>query len=227
MIDTTTTLFIITSHVFNATSTATNNFSRLLDLIKDKPKESTMVILGDFNAHIGRQESVNPYQKANQIGKNFLHSKTNSNGEILIDLIKKESFRLDSSFGRGNCKVTWRSGKNTSQIDHIMTQAIFPPIFNFIQGESTKLSDHKIILGNINNEKLKSNKMAANRTSRCRPTNTFRYKTLNYALLQDKNSVEKYQQSIKECMSKAKQQSDHADPLPWEQITEIMQHSAS
>jgi exonuclease III len=49
-------------------------------LVENVPKRYTVIIIGDFNAQLGKEEAYNPI-----CGKHMLHEETNRNREMLFD----------------------------------------------------------------------------------------------------------------------------------------------
>lgn len=89
-----------------------------LELVYDAlPKTDIKILLGDFNAKIGREEHY--YQT---IGNNSLHETSNDNGMRVIDFATTRNLVCRSTwFPRKNIhKATWISpdGSTRNQIDH-------------------------------------------------------------------------------------------------------------
>lgn len=94
-----------------------DDFYSLLDnTLCEIPRGCVQIILGDFNAKIGREECFKPI-----IGRHSLHQLSNVNGCRLIDLATGRNLRVKSTmFPHKNIhKGTWRSpdGRHVNQID--------------------------------------------------------------------------------------------------------------
>jgi len=86
------------------------------------PDHDAKIILGDFNAKIGREQ-----QFVNIVGNHSLHNITTDNGFRLIDLAASRNMVISSTrFPRKNIyKASWLSpdGQTTNQIDHFLIDA--------------------------------------------------------------------------------------------------------
>ena len=79
------------------TQDAVEHYDKLIDTIKQVPKHNLLLVLGDFNAHIGKEDANFTY-----------HEKTNNNGQLLLDLALEckmqiqilNSRRNTANFGR-------------------------------------------------------------------------------------------------------------------------------
>lgn len=116
-------------------------FNLLSDLIL-KVGSMNVVIVGDFNAHIGLNDST-PSDAA-LIGNNLYHDVSDANGEALRNFLHLHLFQLKNSFAKSRTlRTTWRCGMRVSQIDYVL----FSPMLNFncshISAEWTNLkTDH-------------------------------------------------------------------------------------
>ena len=69
-------------------------FHHELDRLFDRlPKYYVKIVLGDFNAKLGREESFGP-----TIGKSSLHEKSNNNGERLITFAISKDLLVKSTY---------------------------------------------------------------------------------------------------------------------------------
>lgn len=90
-------------------SRVTKAFSDLRHAIRKKPKKATLVVLGDFNAHIGRKDTKK-FLKHGTIANNIYHEETNMNGEILLDTAHSHKLSIETTAARKSCMVTWEGG---------------------------------------------------------------------------------------------------------------------
>jgi hypothetical protein len=83
------------------------------------PKYHTKILLGDFNAKVGREDIFK-----STIGNESLHEITNANGFRFVNFATSKNLRVKSTmFPRRNIhKYTWTSpdGKTHNRIDHIL-----------------------------------------------------------------------------------------------------------
>ncbi|XP_050430865.1 craniofacial development protein 2-like [Adelges cooleyi] len=124
-----------------------NAFYEELDRICDGlPTGKPKVILGDFNAKIGKEAVYRP-----TIGKDCLHNDTNDNGNKLITFATASNMRISSTmFPHKNIhKQTWISpcGKVRNQIDHVMVDYRIRLSINDVRSMrgSSAVSDHFLI----------------------------------------------------------------------------------
>jgi hypothetical protein len=97
-----------------------NSFYEELEHVFDKfPKYLMKILLGDFNAKVGRKGILKP-----TVGNESLHEISNDNGVRLVNFATSENLRVKSTmFSHSNIhKYTWTSpdGKTHNQIDHIL-----------------------------------------------------------------------------------------------------------
>jgi len=83
------------------------------------PKRDIKIILGDFNAKIGREVYYRP-----TIGKYSLHENSNGNGTRVIDFAASRNIVVSSTYfeHKNIHKATWESpdGRTKNQIDHVL-----------------------------------------------------------------------------------------------------------
>lgn len=98
-------------------------YEELESLCETIPKHDTMVLLGDFNAKIGKEDHVRAVA-----GKQTIHTRTNDNGTRLCDLAAALDMIVSSTkFKHKNAhKITWTwpggSNMEGNQIDHILVK---------------------------------------------------------------------------------------------------------
>jgi hypothetical protein len=96
-------------------------YDELGHILDTTPNSCIKILIGDFNAKIGKEDIYRP-----TIGPNSLHDVSNDNGTRLINLCITNSFTLSSTYfpRKDIYKQTWiapnRITKN--QIDHVMIQ---------------------------------------------------------------------------------------------------------
>jgi hypothetical protein len=86
------------------------------------PKYDVKMIIGDFNAKIGKEEIYKPV-----IGTHSKHDRTNENGKMLIEFATERNMRIASTYFHHKTihQGTWISpdGKTVNQIDHLLIEA--------------------------------------------------------------------------------------------------------
>jgi hypothetical protein len=84
------------------------------------PRYDTKIILGDFNAKVGRENILKP-----MIGNESLHEISTDNGARVVNFATSKNLGVKSTMFP-HCKIhkyTWTSpeGNTYNQIDHILT----------------------------------------------------------------------------------------------------------
>jgi hypothetical protein len=80
------------------------------------------IILGDFNAKVGKEYIYKP-----TIGNKSLHNETNNNGIKIIQFTISKGFKVRSTFPHKDIhKETWYStdGRTANQTDHILISTV-------------------------------------------------------------------------------------------------------
>ncbi|XP_014473798.1 PREDICTED: craniofacial development protein 2-like [Dinoponera quadriceps] len=94
-------------------------YNKLETMLDDVPSNDVKIVLGDYNAQIGKEKE---FRKI--VRRNSLHDVSNDNGKRMIDFAESGNLIVSSTqFARKDIhKQTWRSpdGKTTIQIDHIL-----------------------------------------------------------------------------------------------------------
>ncbi len=118
-------------------------FSNLQHLIKKFLNKSEIIILGDFNAHIGAEDVS---ENDPLIGTHLYHLHTNNNEESLISLIRFLKLEVVTT-RRHKTLATWTNGTQTSQIDHILKPTTSKYYVHLITGHFVpSLTDHKLLI---------------------------------------------------------------------------------
>jgi hypothetical protein len=99
---------------------STDSFYEELDQVSYHfPKYHMKLLLGDFNAKMGRENIFKP-----TIGKESLHQDSNDNGVRIVNFTTSKNLVVNSTMfpHRNIHKYTWTSpdGKTHNQIDHIL-----------------------------------------------------------------------------------------------------------
>jgi endonuclease/exonuclease/phosphatase family metal-dependent hydrolase len=97
-----------------------DSFNEEVERVFDKfPKYHMKILLGDFNAKVGREDIFKP-----TIRNESLHEINNDNGIRLVNFGTSKNLRVKSTMfpHRNTHKYTWTSpgGKTHNQIDHIL-----------------------------------------------------------------------------------------------------------
>jgi hypothetical protein len=97
-----------------------NRFYEKLEQVLDKfPRYHMKILLGDFNAKVGREDIFKP-----TIGNESLHEISNDNGVRVVNLATSKNHPVKSTMfpHRNIHKVTWTSpdGRTHNQIEHIL-----------------------------------------------------------------------------------------------------------
>jgi hypothetical protein len=97
-----------------------DSFYEELEHVFDKfPKYRMKILLGDFNAKVGREDTFKP-----TIWNESLHEISNDNGVRLVNFVTSKNPRVRSTMfpHRNIHKYTWKfpDGKPHNQIDHIL-----------------------------------------------------------------------------------------------------------
>lgn len=94
-------------------------YERLEQTVNEIPKEDMMLVLGDYNAKVGREETSQL-----QFGKHSLHASSNDNGNRLVDFAVSNNLLIKSTMfpHKDIHKQTWISndGITRNQIDHVL-----------------------------------------------------------------------------------------------------------
>jgi endonuclease/exonuclease/phosphatase family metal-dependent hydrolase len=102
------------------------SYSKLERICSRAPKYDLLVIMGDFNAKVGREESRHKVS-----GKYSLHEHSNENGSFLVQFAIRTNFYIKSTaFPYKTIHMgTWNIPGSTevNQIDHILVSARHVP----------------------------------------------------------------------------------------------------
>ncbi|XP_029344207.1 uncharacterized protein LOC115033855 [Acyrthosiphon pisum] len=196
-----------------------DDFYSLLDnTLCEIPRGCVQIILGDFNAKIGREECFKPI-----IGEHSLHQLSNDNGCRLIDLATGRNLRVKSTmFPHKNIhKGTWRSpdGRHVNQIDHVLVNERFNNSImdvKTVRGADSD-SDHFLVAGRLR-VKLKRRQ----ELRRGGATGRFDIANLNYPVV-----VENFQKGIEEKLRRMiASESGREVEQRWKTVKQLIQEEA-
>lgn len=81
--------------------------------------DSAIIIIGDFNAHIGKLDLTERDKRF--IGPRLYHDHCNDNGDDLKHILHLGNFSMKNTWARTpSVLVTWTNNKVSSQIDHLL-----------------------------------------------------------------------------------------------------------
>jgi len=132
------------------------------------PKYHKKILLGDFNAKVGREDIFKPI-----IGQKSLHQGSNDNGIRIVNFATSKNLVVKSTMfpHRNIHKYTWTSpdGKTLNQIDHVLIdtrwQSSVLDVGSFRGADCD--TDHYLVIANVR-ERLAVGKHAAQRFDRQR-----------------------------------------------------------
>jgi endonuclease/exonuclease/phosphatase family metal-dependent hydrolase len=128
------------------------SFYEELERVFDKfPKYHTKILLGDFNATVGREEIFKP-----TIGNESLHKISNDNGVKVVNFATSKNLGVQSMMSPHHNihKYTWTSpdGKTHNPIDHILVDRRRRHL-NVLDVRSFRAadcgSDHYLVVANL------------------------------------------------------------------------------
>ena len=124
---------------------AEDHYNNLADAVRSVPKHHLLLVMGDFNAHIGKD-----------VSKFSFHDVTNSNGKLLTDLIQETNLevtngRFQKKKGKMWTYVSDMSGTK-SQIDYILVNKKWRNSIHDCRAYNTFSSigsDHRIVSAKV------------------------------------------------------------------------------
>ena len=182
------------------------------------PKYHMKMLLGDFNAKVGRENIFKP-----TIGQESLHQDSNDNGVRLVNFATSQNLVVKSMiFPHRNIHTyTWTSpdGKTHNQIDHVLIDRRWHSsvldVRSFRGADCD--TDHYLVIPKVR-ERLAVGKQAAQRVDRQR---------FNLRKLNEPEVREKYQIEITNRFAALENSDDDEDVnRNWENIKENIQTSA-
>ena len=120
---------------------AKEHYTNLVEAISSIPKHNVLIVVGDFNAHLGKNEAKYTY-----------HNNTNSNGQFLLDLACECNLLItNTTFQKRSGKLwTYFSDMTTTktQIDYILINKKWKNSLKNVEAYNTFSSidsDHRIL----------------------------------------------------------------------------------
>lgn len=143
-----TTITLIVSHVpSQGDNRMSAVFKEIATVLGGCILKSNLILLGDFNAHIGKNNIT--ADELQFIGRNLYHNNNNENGEFLKILAAQHSLVIHttkSSKRYNGSPITWSNGRSASQIDHILMRKSTELQVAYAWGKWVKYrTDHKLI----------------------------------------------------------------------------------
>ena len=96
-----------------------NFYNKLEEEVEKVPREDTLIVLGDFNAQIGKEEYLKQV-----VGKHTVHEDTNDNGLRMCNMAERTNMIVSSTRFKHpeRHKVTWVAPdqRTFTQIDHVL-----------------------------------------------------------------------------------------------------------
>ena len=136
-------------------------YEELEEVFDHFPKYHMTILLGDFNAKVGREDIFKPI-----IGQESLHQDSNDNGVRMVNSATSKNLVVKSTMfpHRNIHKYTWTSpdGKTHNQIDHVLIarrwQSSVLDVRSFRRAERD--TDHYLVIAKVR-ERLAKGKQAA------------------------------------------------------------------
>lgn len=173
------------------------------------------IVLGDFNAKVGREEIFKP-----TIGNFSKHTRSNKNGKLMIDFARTNNMKIKSTYFERKeiYKGTWRSpdGRTTNQIDHVLAEVEKGEknITNIRSYRGPDADSDHIMVGIKLDLKLPT----------IRRGNIKKQKRMNLDGLQQDEEKQKYMERISEKL-KNKKQNENVENI-WESLKEVIRSAS-
>lgn len=136
---------IILVNVHSPNKSVGNFLSDVGSLIGKDHIRNKLLLLGDFNAQIGREDVDE--EDRDVVGDKLGFERSNDNGEEFKMFLKIHKLINISSKVGENTNVTWKSGIKESQIDHVLISKDSALRVRFIRGFWPNIkTDHKLLI---------------------------------------------------------------------------------
>lgn len=139
-------------------------YEEINKICEQTPKHDTLIVLGDFNARIGKESYLKDVAE-----KFTMHEKTHNNGQMLSTLAAEQGLILVSTKfqRRKEEKITWKiPGKDDgTQIDHVLVNRKRHSAVRYAKTQRTPNvdSDHYKVTAVLNQKVQKRKKMSGQR----------------------------------------------------------------
>lgn len=136
-------LYIICVHKHSeGTPRSALETGQLTSIVRDLKSKGEIVLVGDFNSHVGR-DLLSADQ--NVIGEILHHQLSNVNGRSLYSMCDQLELQILTTKLHSSTKCTWFRANGKSQIDHVIKPASSLYKISNLRGRWTKHSDHKLM----------------------------------------------------------------------------------
>lgn len=119
---------------------------KLTSIARELKAKGGLVIVGDFNSHLGRDLYDNNQRV---IGSILYHEVSNTNGKGLYHLCENLELQVLTTIKNRSTRCTWYRANGSSQIDHVIAPLHADFHVSCLKGHWTKFSDHKLITFNL------------------------------------------------------------------------------
>jgi hypothetical protein len=194
-----------------------NDFYEDLERIYMKaPKHDIKVVMGDFNAKVGKEPGLAP-----NVGKYSLHEETNNNGWRMVDFAITKNMAISSTLLQHKRihKETWRSpdGTASNQIDHVMIDS----------RHATDILDVKSCRGaDCDSDHYMVKIKCRRRISTVGKLSTQRSIKYNVENLKEGNNAKEYRNKIEELLQTLPNTEDQQAGAAWEDIKQVIYKAA-
>lgn len=191
-------------------------FDKLERSFDNCPKSDIKIILGDFNAQIGREECHKP-----TIGMHSLHEESNDNGLRLISLATSRGLVVGSTLfpGKRIHKATWKSpdGSTCNQIDHILISA---------RHRSNLMSTRTFRGANVDSDHYLSIANIRARISRAKRTQTSKVTRFNVSRLKSEDVLTAYRNQLEANLAENTRGTDNTVESTWDSCQRAVKKTA-
>ena len=125
--------------------TSEEHYINLGNAIKLVPKHNILLVIGDFNAHIGVEDAKYTY-----------HNNTNTNGKFLLDLVAENNLVITNTTFQKRPGKSWTyisdMNGNSSQIDYILINRKWKNTVKNVESYnsfSSVGSDHRVLTARL------------------------------------------------------------------------------